>query len=112
MRRRFLAIAVPFPVWPPMGGGQVRLHELYRRLATWVDVELVCLDPGGHSSEREVEPGYRQVVVGASPRHREQEAAIREGLGGMPCTDVAGRKSSFRGSVLPVLGVHFYTPYS
>jgi len=89
VRRRFLAIAVPFPVWPPMGGGQVRLHELYRRLATWVDVELVCLDPGGHSSEREVEPGYRQVVVGASPRHREQEAAIREGLGGMPCTDVA-----------------------
>jgi glycosyltransferase involved in cell wall biosynthesis len=88
-RRRSIAVAVPFPVWPPMGGGQVRLHELCRRLARWMDVELVCLDPGGHSSRLEVEPHYRQTVVGASPEHRAREAALRDEFGGVPITDVA-----------------------
>ena len=88
-RRRSIAVAVPFPVWPPMGGGQVRLHELCRRLARWMDVELVCLEPGGGSSRREVEPGYRQTVVGASAEHRAREAALRDEFGGVPITDVA-----------------------
>ncbi|HVE87398.1 MAG TPA: glycosyltransferase family 4 protein [Myxococcales bacterium] len=87
-KRRSLAVAVPFPVWPPMGGGQVRLYELYRRLAEQVDVELVCLEPGGQSSSAEVAPGLRQTAVGASARHRAREAALREKLGGAPITDV------------------------
>ena len=88
-RRRSIAVAVPFPVWPPMGGGQVRLHELCRRLARWMDVELVCLEPGGSSSRSEVEPGYRQTVVGASAEHRAREAALRGEFDGVPITDVA-----------------------
>jgi len=72
-----------------MGGGQVRLYELYRRLARWHPVELVCLEPGGHSSRSEVEPHLRQTIIGASPEHRAREAALREELGGVPITDVA-----------------------
>jgi glycosyltransferase involved in cell wall biosynthesis len=72
-----------------MGGGQVRLHELCRRLARWMHVELVCLEPGGHSSRSEIKPHYRQTVVGASAEHRAREAALRDELGGVPITDVA-----------------------
>lgn len=88
-RRKSLVVAVPFPVYPPMGGGQVRLYELCRRLARQMPIELVCLEPGGHSSRAEIEPGLRQTVAGASPEHRAREAALREELGGVPITDVA-----------------------
>lgn len=88
MRRPLLAVAVPFPVWPPSGGGQVRVHQLYRRLAAWFDVELVCLEPGGQSSRTQIAPGYRQIVVGASAMHRAEEHQLSEARGRIPLTDV------------------------
>jgi glycosyltransferase involved in cell wall biosynthesis len=88
-RRPRLAVALPFPVTPPSGGGKTRVFELYRRLAAWADVDLVCLDPGGDTRVSHPAPGLREVVVAASPEHRRREAELCAAVGSIPVTDVA-----------------------
>jgi len=43
LHRPKLTVAVPFPVYPPVGGGQQRVFSLYRHVARDFDVELVTL---------------------------------------------------------------------
>lgn len=40
-RKKKLTVAVTFPVFPPIGGGQVRIYQLYKNLAADYDVELI-----------------------------------------------------------------------
>jgi len=95
-RRRRIAVALPFPVSPVVGGGRARVFELYRRLASRMDVELVGLDVQGASRTAAPAPGLTEVVIGASPEHRRREAELSASVGWTPITDVA----------LPVLERH------
>ncbi|MCM1495528.1 MAG: glycosyltransferase family 4 protein [Bacteroides sp.] len=39
--RKKLTVSVTFPIYPPTGGGQVRIYQLYKHFAAEYDVELV-----------------------------------------------------------------------
>lgn len=80
--REKLLVALTFPVYPPRSGGQVRVFELYRRLAMHRDVDLVCLSDRYHEPRFQwLCPGLRQVTVSKSPAHlrREREMFVKLG---------------------------------
>jgi len=60
-QRRKLVVVSTFPAWPPTGGGQARLYQLYRQVAYRHDVTLLCL--GNQSGQRQLAPGYVEVCV-------------------------------------------------
>ncbi|MGB9184463.1 MAG: glycosyltransferase family 4 protein [Solirubrobacteraceae bacterium] len=76
MRPR-LAVALTFPVSPALGGGQVRVLNLYRELARTFDVELVSLAPSGRSARRtQLAPGLWESQVPKSEEHAEAESDL------------------------------------
>ncbi len=87
-----LVVTSTFPVWPPRGGGQLRMYHLYGALSRRFDIDLICLaDPNTPRSVREVMPGMTEYVVARSEDHHHQESIVAAGVG-MPVTDmVAGR---------------------
>ena len=87
-----LVVTSTFPVWPPRGGGQLRMFHLYGALSRTFDVDLLCLaTPLTPSSVREITPGMTEYVVPRSEEHHAQELILSSGVA-MPVTDmVAGR---------------------
>src|SRR5712692_998553 len=84
-----ITVAVPFPVYPPLGGGQLRVFSLYRHLARHFDVELVTLaESDAQSSDHEIAPGLREIRVAKSARHQEEEARLTTEVGGIPVGDI------------------------
>jgi glycosyltransferase involved in cell wall biosynthesis/SAM-dependent methyltransferase len=84
-----ITVAVPFPVHPPFGGGQLRVFSLYRQIARHFDVELVTLtESDGQSSDHEIAPGLREIRVAKSARHQEEEARLTTEVGGIPVGDI------------------------
>ena len=85
-----LTIAVPFPVYPPVGGGQQRVFSLYQHVAREFDVDLVTLtERHVQFSESEICPGMREIRVPKSAKHQEAEARLTEEVGGIPVGDIA-----------------------
>lgn len=85
-----LTVAVPFPIYPPVGGGQQRVFSLYRRVAQAFDVELVSLaEAGSHRFEGEIAPGMREIRIPRSVKHQEEEARVAQDGGGIPIEDIA-----------------------
>ena len=84
-----LVVATSFPVYPPRGGGQVRIFGLYSALAQLgVDVEIVALDTfGSRPVEREIARGVREVRVPKAAEHAEAEYQL-ELRAGMSVIDV------------------------
>ena len=88
-RRAQITVAVPFPVYPPLGGGQLRIFSLYRHVAQDFDVELVTLtESDARFSDHEIAPGLREIRVPKSARHQEEEARLMAEVGGIPVGDV------------------------
>lgn len=78
-----------FPAHPPLGGGQVRVFNLYRELARSMDVELVTLaPPGGGVRRTQLAPGLWETRVPKSAAHAAAEAQLEAGAGTV-VTDVA-----------------------
>ena len=89
-RRPRIAVATTFPVYPPRGGGQVRLFHLYRNLARTVDVEVVSLGvPGSHPFEAEIAPGVVEVRVPRSGAQAAAEADLEAKVGRPALGDIA-----------------------
>jgi glycosyltransferase involved in cell wall biosynthesis len=85
-----LTVAVPFPVYPPLGGGQVRVFALFRHLARAFDIELVTFTGSDvQFSDHEIAPGVREIRVPKSARHEEEEARLMAEVGGIPVGDIA-----------------------
>ena len=88
-RRPRLAVAATFPIYPPLGGGQVRAWQLYLGLSGAFDVELVTLVgadcPGGR---RRLARGLWEHQVPKSSVHAERELALEREVGTV-VTDVA-----------------------
>lgn len=87
-----LAVALTFPVDPPLGGGQVRVYELYRQLARDYDIEIVSLGHTGEPERRcELAPGLWEHRVPKSVEHATREMDL-EREAGTVVTDVAMRR--------------------
>jgi glycosyltransferase involved in cell wall biosynthesis len=84
-----LAVAVTYPVHPPLGGGQVRAYNLYRGLAREFDVEMVTLAGANEGERREqVAPGLIEHRVPKSAAHAAHELEL-ERAAGTVVTDIA-----------------------
>ena len=58
-----LTVATSFPIFPPLGGGQRRIFDLYSEMARrGVAVDVVALAPG-RPGVRELAPGLREIRV-------------------------------------------------
>lgn len=70
-QRPHLVVATTFPVFPPHGGGASRIYHLYRELSRWADITLVTLTgSAADAGTWWLGPGYREVRVAKSRRHR------------------------------------------
>lgn len=88
-RRQKMVVAVTFPVYPPRGGGQVRVFNLYRELAHYRDIVLVTFAPHGQPPlDQEIAPHLRELRIPASRDHQTAEAAWSAKVGWVPVTDV------------------------
>jgi glycosyltransferase involved in cell wall biosynthesis len=84
-----LAVALTFPVHPPLGGGQVRAHNLYRGLAQYFDIELVSLLPVGEERRRiQLTDGMWETGIPKSEDHEAAELALGMQVG-TSITDIA-----------------------
>lgn len=88
-KRKKITVALTFPVFPPMGGGQSRVFHLYRNLARWFDIELVTFtNPQEKLGKSEIAPGLWEIKIPQSHKHQAEELAIGQKVG-VPVTDVA-----------------------
>ncbi len=87
-RKPKLTVAATFPIFPPMGGGQARVFNLYRELADDFDVDLVTLHDEG-AKPREIAPGVVEIRIAKSASHIRAEQLIAEAVGRQPVGDIA-----------------------
>lgn len=90
IRRRKLTVATTFPVYPPQGGGQLRIFHLYRHLADTFDVDVVSLGSlSDGTSARELAPGFTEIRVRPSEAHARFEGEMMRFMNGIPIGDIA-----------------------
>lgn len=59
-----VAVVNTFPIYPPQNGGQVRMFQLYQRLAAYADIRIVNLGPHrGTPQQRTLVSGLEEVVI-------------------------------------------------
>lgn len=89
-RRRRIVVATTFPVFPPLGGGQSRVFNLYRCIARVHDVEIVSLSHEASDGPLlELAPGLVERRVARSAEHQAFDREIADALGGVPAWDVS-----------------------
>ncbi len=87
-----LTVAVPFPVHPPVGGGQQRVFALYRHVAREFDVELVTIaGSDAEFFEGEISPGLREIRIPKTPTQQAEETRLEREVGGIPVGDIGIR---------------------
>jgi glycosyltransferase involved in cell wall biosynthesis len=87
---RKLTVVTTFPIHPPTGGGQVRVYELYRELASSWRIDVVSFAPAGSPSfDREIAPNLHEIRVAKSEAHERAEHELCAACGWIPVTDVA-----------------------
>lgn len=87
-KRKKITVALTFPVFPPRGGGQIRVFHLYRNLARWFDIELVSFTtPNEKLGSSEIAPGLWEIKIPQSHKHQAEEIAIEQKVQ-VPITDI------------------------
>lgn len=83
-----ITVTSTFPIFPPKGGGQVRIYNLYKNLAKQVNVDIVSFT---NYDEKffigEIAPNMVEIRVPKSKLHQEKEWEIEKKVG-VPVTDV------------------------
>jgi glycosyltransferase involved in cell wall biosynthesis len=88
-KRPKLTVLSTFAVYPPKGGGQVRIYNLYRELATRFDVRLLCLTgPLDCPGAIRLASGFEEIKIPVSPEFQQEAVSLSEDIG-IPATDLA-----------------------
>lgn len=83
-----LVVAVTFPIYPPRHGGQNRIFNFYRHLATEFDVTIIALtDPAIIKADIEIAPGLREIRIPKTHEQIKQEKKL-QGKFSVPITDI------------------------
>lgn len=85
-----MVVAMTFPVYPPRGGGQARVFNLYRNLTDYYEIEIVCLcrqDQTAQSSE--IAPGLMETRVPFSSEFVDYDHNLSKSVDWVPVTDIA-----------------------
>lgn len=89
VKRQKLVLAATLPIFPPRGGGQIRVFQLYRNLARDFDIELVTLGPAGTRPMRlDLGPGLTETRVPLSEEHSRLEGRLSSAASRIPVTDI------------------------
>lgn len=81
-KREKILVLVPFRVYPPIAGGQMRVYYLYKALSRWFDITLLTFShPGMSKSTVELSEGFKEIRVPKSIEHLKQEIKLSEQIG-------------------------------
>ena len=87
--KKKVVVTSTFPIYPPMGGGQSRIFNLYKNLAVDFDIEIVSFTNHDQQSfDGKIAPGLKEKRFPKSNVHQEKEWQIEKKTG-VPVTDVA-----------------------
>jgi len=68
--RKKITVTSTFPIYPPRGGGQVRIFNLYKNIAKEYDVEVVSFAPYGQQKfQAMIAPGLWEIRIPQSEEH-------------------------------------------
>ena len=89
IKRKKIIVTSTFPVYPPQGGGQSRIFNLYKNVARDFDVEIVSLTNETNARSKSlIANGLTENRISKSQKHAEEEWKIESKIG-VPVTDVA-----------------------
>lgn len=87
--RKKIVVLSTFPIYPPLGGGQSRIYNLYSKVAREYNVDIISFAYSGQPSfEGEIAPGLLEIRVAKSGDHCRKEVEL-DRLAGIPTSDVA-----------------------
>lgn len=87
--KKKITVTSTFPIFPPTGGGQARIYNLYQNLTDQYSVEIVSFTSTDQKAyEGEVAKGLKEIRVQKSSVHQEREWEI-EKRAGIPISDIA-----------------------
>lgn len=87
--RKKITVTSTFPIYPPQGGGQARIFNLYKNLAIDYDVEIISFS--NNSDQKEyigfIAPNLKEIRIPKSSDHMSKEWEIESKVG-IPITDI------------------------
>ena len=87
--RKKITVTSSFAVYPPQGGGQARIYNLYKKLAHDYDVEIVAFDGVDKKAGRTmIAPHMIENRIPKSTEQQREESRMEVGVG-IPITDIA-----------------------
>jgi len=87
-RKRKIIVTSTFPIYPPTGGGQSRIFNLYKNVAKSYDVIVLSFTNYDQPPFDDIiSPGFREIRIPKSARHQEEEWKIERDIG-VPITDI------------------------
>ncbi len=88
LKRKKITVTSTFSVYPPQGGGQSRIFNLYKSIAKEFNVEIVSLTNEANSKSKSIiSEGLVENRISKSQKHAEEEWKIESKVG-VPITDV------------------------
>lgn len=88
-KRKRITVTSTFPIYPPQGGGQSRIFNLYKKLAEYHDIEIVSLTGAVNGKfQGYISEGLFENRIPKTNVHSEKEWEIESKVG-IPVTDVA-----------------------
>lgn len=87
--RKKITVTSTFPIYPPQGGGQARIFNLYKNVAEQYNVEIVSFTGSDQRAfNAHIAKGVREIRVPKSDAHQRKEWEIEKKVG-IPVTDIA-----------------------
>ncbi|WP_252221713.1 MULTISPECIES: glycosyltransferase [unclassified Clostridium] len=100
-KRKKITVTSTFPIYPPKGGGQARIYNIYKNIAKEYEVEIVSFTSIDDTRFKGyISSGLLENRIPKSIKHQEEESKI-EVKAGVPVTDI----------VMPILS-KYTTEYS
>jgi glycosyltransferase involved in cell wall biosynthesis len=92
--RKRITVAVTYPIYPPRGGGQSRVFNLYREIAKQCDVDIVTLtEPNHEAYSARIGPTFASSLTERrfpiTHEHFEEENKLRKSSNFLQLTDIA-----------------------
>ena len=86
--KKKLTVTTTFPIYPPQGGGQARVYNLYKAMAKDYNIEIVSFTNVGEPKFKGViADGLVETRIPKSNKHQEEESHFEREIG-IPITDV------------------------
>ena len=81
--RAKIVVYNPFPIYPPISGGQCRVFHLYSHVAHYFDVVILCF--ADRRSRKMIAPGVEQLLIPKSLSHCQMELDLFRKIGFATC---------------------------